>query len=300
MSDDQGLPLPPLPPRPTAPAIERGPDLEAGMVGRALSGIVSAQNPSIGRLALAATSQGSGRPTFQPFNPGGAGKPLSSTLEDAVDTSSPEVALAKFLGNTLARPFTSAVDQYQVGKIRDLLNDFYHQHNDDLKMLSHDLNHAKGTMGQLGDWMANQHIPTNDIRGILDKKAATGKRAMADLDYALASATDPDDRARLQAMKKDFDKWSNERDERLKPEAAEVNQLENRIDKLNREIFYGQSGALHNAGFSDGPSTETEPGSGKVVSSTHQQPQALDHVRSLRDFLLGERQRLIRIMQGSD
>jgi hypothetical protein len=271
MSDDQGLPLPPLPARPTAPAIERGPDLEAGMVGRALSGIVSARNPFIGRLALAATSQGSGRPTFQPFNPGGAGKPLSSTLEGAVDTSSPELALAKFLGNTLARPFTSAVDQYQVGKIRDLLNDFYHEHNYDL----------------------------NDIRRILDKKAATGKRAMADLDDALALATDPDDRARLQAMKKDFDKWSKERDERLKPEAAEVNQLENRIDKLNREIFYGQSGALQNARFSDGPSNDGPP-RGEVVSSTHQQPQALDHVRSLRDFLLGERQRLIRIMQGSD
>jgi hypothetical protein len=295
MADD-GLPPPP-PPVPKAPSIPRGPDLEAGFVKNELTGIVSAQDPFVGKLALAATT--AGPPSLTPFKPAGSDglRPVASTLDKALDTSSPELALARFLGNSVFKPFTSGVDAYQVSKIRDMQEKFFAAHDYTLKKLSEDLGNARIAMRGLGNWLAKQHIPDNGIRGIMEKKAAAGNRAMADLNDALASATDPGDRAKLQAMKGDFDQWTQQRDERLKPEWKEETELENRIDKLNREIYYGQSNGLLNAASSDGPSTDT--GGGKVIGSTHQQPEALRYVRSLRDFALKERKQLVGTIRGA-
>ena len=52
------------------------------------------------------------------------------------------------------------------------------------------------------------------------------------------------------------------------------------------------------AGMSKGPTTDT--GGGKVIGSTHQQPQALAYVQGLRDFLLGERLKLVKTMGGAN
>lgn len=298
MPTDDGLPPPP-PPAPKAPSIPRGPDLEPGLVNGQLKEIVGGEDTAVGRLALAATRQTSGKPAFQPFssNPGKDGlRPVTSTLEKAADIDSPEAAWARFMGTAVFNPFTSAADQYQVAKIRDLQEKFYQGHGDTLNYLDRQLNAAKRQMRELSQWLANQHIPDNNIRGLMQKKAAAGNQAMSDIDDALASATDPEDRAKLQAMKNDLENWTQDRDARLKPEWKEETELENRIDKLNREIYYGQSEALQNAGTSGGPRTDT--GGGKVISSTHQQPQALEHVGSLRDFLLGERLRVVKTMKG--
>src|SRR6185295_17442551 len=296
MSDDAGL-APPTPPLPKGPSIERGPDLEAGFVNKELAQIVADQDPYVGKLAVAATTQTSGKPSFQPFKAGGDGlAPVKSTLDKTLETDSPELALAKFTGTAVAKPFTSGVDAYQVGKIKEMQQEFYAKHGDTLIQLSKDLSKAKRAMRELGEWLGKQHIPDNDIRGIMNKKAATGNEAMRDLDAAIAQAEDPGDRDRLRAMKENFDKWTKERDERLKPEWKEETELENRIDHINREIHQNQADALVAAGRSDGPVTET--GGGKIISSTHQQLQSFTHANSLRDFLLGERLRMAKMMKG--
>ena len=298
MPNDDGL-APPPPPVPKAPPIPRGPDLEKGFVDEQLRGVVGGQDSFVGKLALAGTTQESGKPTFKPFTPNAAAdglRPVTSTLEKAVDIDSPEAAWARFMGTSVMNPFTSAVDQYQVHKIRDMQAKFYQDHGYTLNKLAEDLSHAKGSMKRLCDWLSKQHIPDNNIRGIMDKKAATGNKAMADLDNALANTTDPDDRAKLQAMKSDFTKWTQERDQRLKPEWDEEIALENRMDKLNREITYGQSDALQNAGMSEGPRTDTA--NGQVISSTQQQPQSLAHVQSLRDFMLAQRLNVVKTIRG--
>jgi hypothetical protein len=88
-------------------------------------------------------------------------------------------------------------------------------------------------------------------------------------------------------MKDDFDKWPKDRDARLKPEWVEEAQFEARIDKLNRNIYYAQSGPMLEAATSSKRVNET--GGGKTTGSTHQLPQAFDYVMGLRDFMLGSR-----------
>ena len=295
---DDGLLPPPLP-VPKPPSIPRGPDLEPGFVTDQLSWSVDSENSHIGSLATAGTTQTSGNPTFKSFtsNPGAdVLRPVDSKLENAVDASSPEAALARFLGSSVLSPFTSAVDQYQVSKIRDAQQKFYQDHGQTLKNLSQDLSDARRAMKDLASWVSQQHLPDNGIRDIMQQKAATGNQAMSDLNDALASATDPDDRAKLQAMKSDFDKWTADRDARLKPEWKEETDLENRIDKIDQVVAFGQPDTLMSAAMSNGPTIET--GGGNVISSTHQQPQALSYVQGLRDFLLGDRYQMIKTVRA--
>ena len=293
---DSGLP-PPSFPTPKAPSIPRGPDLETGFTKDALAGVVDMENSNTGiRTPVTA---GPGKPTFTPFGSSPATnalRPVTSTLEKAVDASSPEAALAKFLGKSLASPFTSAVDEYQVAKIRAAQEKFYADHDVTLTEMAKNLSNARAGMRDLGKWLSQQHIPDNNIRGIMQQKSSAGNRAMSDLNDALSSATDPDDRAKLEAMKADSDKWTKDRDERLKPEWKEETDLENRIDKINRDIGFGQANSLMTAAQSDGPHVET--GGGKVISSSVQQPEALAYVQSLRNFLLGSRSQTVSTIKG--
>lgn len=300
MPDGFALPPPTTPSILTGgPSIPRGPDLEKDYVKQYVGYGLQNANNNLGSYASAATTQTSGTPTFKPFSASSVDglTPLQSKLDKAVSGDiPPEDALARFLGTAITHPFSSGVDEYQTGKIKQLQEKFYADHDYDLKQLSKDLGDAKTAMRNLASWLAKQHIPDNGIRDLMLQKAKTGNQAMSDLDDALASATDPDDRAKLQAMKNDFDSWMKDRDARLKPEWQEETDLENRIDHLNREIYYGQSDGLMKAGMSNGPTTDT--GGGKVVGSTHQQPQSLAHVQSLRDFLLGERLKIVKTMGG--
>jgi hypothetical protein len=71
-------------------------------------------------------------------------------------------------------------DKYQVGQIRDAQEKFLTKHAPALRELDKHLRDAREAMHKLAGWLKTQHMPDNDIRGIMEKKAATGKRAMAD------------------------------------------------------------------------------------------------------------------------
>jgi hypothetical protein len=293
MADDEGLPPPPPPIRPTM-VIDRATDVAPGEVKQGLGDIV---NEVFGDRAAQAAPP-SGTPTFKPFSSNGAAglQPVQSTAERAVDPDSPEVALAKFLGTTLINPITSIVDQYEVSKIRAAQQKFLEDNGENLDKLSRLMGRSKRAMRDLSEWLSKQHIPATDARGLLDQKAAVGTQERIRLEDGIKEATDPSERARLQALKENFDKWIKERDARLVPEKIEQAQLEDRIDKLNREISTRQADAFNDAAYSNGPRTETS--NGKVTASAETQPQALEHAASLLDFLVGERQQLISAVKG--
>ncbi|HLI64949.1 MAG TPA: hypothetical protein VKU90_01175 [Caulobacteraceae bacterium] len=299
MTDTSPLPPPVLPVR-AGPAIQRTPDIESGAVGHSVRDLLTSQNEQLGPLARGAVRpQGEAAPTFPTFDArGGTGLRAPSTILDrALDASSPEAAVAKFVGTAVLNPATSAVDAYKTGQIRQAQADFLNKYAPVLKDMSKNLGDAMRAMHALGDWLGKNQIPTNDIRGIMQRKAATGDQEGRDLDDALDSTTDPDTRAKLQAMKNDFDAWKKDRDTRVANEWKEETDLENRIDKMNREAFYNQSTLLSGAGRAgDRPGIETS--GDQVTNSTHQLGSALNYAAGIRNLLLQERQRMVTATLG--
>jgi hypothetical protein len=318
MPDQDGLAPPPIPqPRP-APIV-RTPDVGPGSVGASLSGILQT---AIGAPGMAPSLRGGtpGITDYVPFTGGGAGAlaPVKSDLEDAVGignrssvtgplapveeylekqlgaTDNPAIAAAKYVWHAINNPFTSGTDEYQTAKIRAMQQKFLNDHADVLSGMSKELSGAIGAMAGLGRMLNGKAIQTNDIDGIMKKKAALGNDLMLQIDDALSSATDPDDRAKLQAMQNDFQNWLQDRDSRVKGEWPEEARLQNCIDKLNQEMRR-QAGLMQEAATSPSPRYQAST-DGSVTESSVQTPQAFTYVKNLRGLLLGSQAQISGIL----
>lgn len=94
------------------------------------------------------------------------------------------------------------------------------------------------------------------------------------------------------ALGDELDQWLNDRDARIAREEPEVDTLRERLARVNRALDQ-QTPTLVDAGNSRGPSnmtgSRTPGGPAEVYETTHNRPQAVEHVISLHDLLLGSR-----------
>jgi len=218
---------------------------------------------------------------------------VQSSFERAVvgDHADPStLGLLRAIGGGLlagtTSPVASITDQYQVEKIRDLQKQFLEANNDSLLKLSDYLGKAKRLMRELSELMAQNPFDPSRLRDLLGKKRRAGNDSLRDIDAALARTTDPAERARLQGMRDDLTQWMGERDVRTAKEQDEVGGLVGKLQGLEAQMMR-QRGLLEQAAWSEGPRNLTS--GGRVVETSHHRPDAVTHVASLRDMLLGSK-----------
>lgn len=305
---DLGLPPPPARPQPAAPEPSRVPELPPGYAHDSLTRLTESSAWGTMRYAdaLAARAEDPSEPRYTPFkgDEPDALQAVESMLEGAVGADPSTMGMLKGLASgmwtSIDRPLATITDEYQVSKIRELQQQFLKAHAADLVGLSESLGRAKALMRELADLLdATQNLDPLKLGRLMEEKRQAGYRTLREIDGALERSTDPQERARLQAARDDLSRWMAERDGRLEREQPEVALLQARMRLLQDEIFKQKAG-LREAAWSRSPSTATSGGPYNVVETTHTRPDAVEHVTSLFDYLLGTRGALNRAMNPND
>ncbi len=299
MTDNDGLSGGPvLPPRP-APA-PRHDDLSIDTVRDSLANTASNHSDAVQpwAKALATSAKQGGPPSFRTFDPSGPNplKPVESMFEKAIGSDPTTGGFLKGMGNYLltavGQPVTGFTDEYQVAKIRELQKKFLEDHDYTLRQLSEDLGRAKVNMRLLANMLDDTSFGTGKLDQIMKEKKEVGDHERLRIQDALDNTKDPEARKKLQAMKDDMDKWTVDRDQRLKAEQPAVDTLHGKMDKLNDQVLK-QRDSMRAAADSSGPSNLTgsdgKGGPNRVLESSHVQPDAAMHAATLHNFLLRSR-----------
>jgi hypothetical protein len=245
-------------------------------------------------------------PRFVPFKDEGpdAFQSVESMLSDALGggtASTTHLGIAKDLAmgmlTAITQPIAVVTDEYQVDKIRELQQAFLRNHEAVLTGLDESLSKAKASMRGLEALVEGLSLGATELRRIFEAKRRAGNAELWDIDRALEATSDPEERARLQAMKDDLEAWMDERDRRVEAEAPEVAELRNRLRWFEDEL-YRQRRLFEEAGRSAGPRTQmgrAGPGAPlEPISTTHTRPDAVAHVTGLYDMMLASKAALDR------
>ena len=87
-------------------------------------------------------------------------------------------------------------------------------------------------------------------------------------------------------MRDDLTSWMEERDARTAAEYGEVGDLAGRVQGMEAQMAR-QRNMLEQAAWSQGPTNQTS--GGRVVDTSHHSPNAITHVASLHDMLMGSK-----------
>lgn len=240
MADDEGLPLPQLPPhRGVAPY--REPGVSRGYVRQQINAALSAPDDPAGawqdqvaraqvlgaeRLRALRSGQSPLDPVQMHFV--GSGKPPESTLDVASD-----------LYRMFSHPISTGTEMYQSSKIARLQKAFMDQHGDDLRDMRRALNQVYRALDDLAALTdANPNLgDTTHAHELVERKATMGGDLMQRIQTRLDQADDPDERQRLTALRDDLRGWLQDRDSRVAPERDEVRMLDRRGGALEHEVF---------------------------------------------------------------
>ena len=190
-------------------------------------------------------------------------------------------------------PVAAIADQYQVNKIRELQKAFFEANNESLLKMGEKLSVAKLAMRRLSELMSETPFRARPLTDLLERKRRLGNSTLEDLNNAIAQSSDPSERARLEAMRDDLTSWMEERDVRTAAEYGEVGDLAGRLHGLDAQMAR-QTGLLERAAWAEGPSNQTS--GGKVVDTSHHSPNAVTHVASLHDMLMGSKAALDKML----
>lgn len=263
--------------------------------------------------AVSGTS-GGGAPAFHDFQ-GGVADPLQhiqSTLESSISTSSgPGKAIFDAIMTGLSRPVSTISDGLsrlgsagsiggRLARIDQLQQNFFQNHAGDLTHMDDAMGSALKSIRDLGyllqpDSMDKFHLSAGPLQQILEQKQQVGRELSGQLADAIANTDDPDEKSRLQAEKDDVDAWMAQSDQRIAADANEISNLQQRTNAVMRTAG-AQSDALVNAAFSGSPSNVTSDG--KIVSTTHTQPDAVAYAMGLRQSLIQSRVQMNTAMAG--
>jgi hypothetical protein len=278
------------------------PDLRPGTTKDSLYWVRSGAELRTGpwRDAVEMRAQVGGDPTFVPFRGTGADAfgDVQSQLErvmfgDTVDTGYSGIlrALGGGMFATLTSPISTVTDQYQVGRIRELQQEFFKNNADILVELSDKMDTAKRLMREIADMMRPVGLDARKIADLVERKRRVGNATLEKINDTLIRTTDPTERKRLQGVKDEMTRWMAERNARIAAEKDEVRDLTGRLNGLDAEL-YRQQGQMEKAAHSESPRTDTS-GRGtadfKVIATTHTQPDAMVHAASLKDLLLNSK-----------
>ena len=286
------IPAPRDPPRPP-----RGPDLALDTVRDSLLDTANkgaAATKKWEKMIDTAAAHQDGAPSFKPFigNSADPTQAVESKLESVIGADPSMLGLLKGLGGgmltMISHPVSSATDSYQVSKIRDLQAKFFKDHDGVLRDLSEDHGKAKIAMRALANLMDGLPIEPSTLERIMREKRAAGDRVRRQIDAGLKGAKTPEEKQKLEAMKTDMDKWTAERDQRLKAEEPAYNMVRDKADASWNAISE-QRHNMRSAADSPGPTTTTGGTPNHVLETTHTQPDAALHVASLHSFLLQAR-----------
>ncbi|MCC7499785.1 MAG: hypothetical protein IT160_19550 [Bryobacterales bacterium] len=304
MADD-GLagPLPARQPRP----VEREPDLEPGTVDGSIAGTLRTQAQGLGQYmgAVGSSAAQSKLPHYKEFTPDrdNALGEVETVFDKAVGHDESTLGAFKAVGGAmhtgLMRPIAAITDAYQASQIRDLQDKFLASQAGRLSNMDLYETNAKKAMRKLSNMLSSNWpsgIDTGPVRKLMEEKASAGNDVAAGIADALAQSSDPEERSQLEALQGDFQKWIGERNQRVSREQGEVRALVDRTDGLNAEILR-QIPAMEDAGTSIGPRNEVAS-NGAITGTSHADIGAISHAKSLRDFLIGSRGRVSRVLGG--
>lgn len=306
MPIDEGL-MPP--PKPTfiaqTQALSREPDLDANMLRDSVRDLFGRQSEYLQRWGdvIETAKDTPYYPGHVPFSGTGGDvlKPIESVLHEAVGSDPSLLGTIKAVTNSFmtsfGRPVAAITDLVMAGKINDLQKKFLLKHARDLDQLSRTMNKGKRAMRELSDILAKTTFDGRTLEQILIDKQRLGNDFKHDLNDAIENETDPEKKRQLEAVKNDFDEWSKDRDARIESEQKTVNEMATHLTNLEKQMRQ-QEKAFMDAGSSDGPRTLTGP-NGEVYETTHTRPDALQHVGSLYELLLGSRVAMNTAIEGN-
>ena len=298
MTHDDGLPPPPTPaPRPhVTPHDDLSLDTVKDSLGWTAGNAKDATAPWAKAMATASQQGGplGAPPSFKPdgLNPL---SPVESMFEQAVGGDPSLKGMLKGVGSGIltgiGHPISALTDQYQVSKMRDLQAQFLKKNDFWLRRLSEGLGEAKANMRALANLMDATSFDRGKLDQIMKRKKACGDGVRNQIDDALANAKTPEERAKLKAMKDDMDKWSAERDQRMKAEQPAIDAMNKKTDQFNAQLA-SQRGPMRAAADSDGPHNETgvdANGHPVIYATDHIMPGAVQYSAGIRNTLLRAR-----------
>jgi hypothetical protein len=277
-------------------------DLPQGLVAESLGNTVALSGGRIGRWsrALETRAMDEREPDFIPFTESGpdALETVESLLEAAVGGDPSLTGMLKGLGSGLLtmveEPIAAITDDYQVGKIKELQAKFLRENGPTLLALDEALRNAKARMRELSELLNTTPVDWVMPGHLLAEKSTVGNLTLSNIERALERTKDPQERARLESLRDEMTQWMAQRDARVEAERPEVDELRERLSELEQTIAELRS-VMHQAATSAGPRTDTggQPGGPfAVVNTSHHRPDAVAHVVSLHDLLLGARAKL--------
>jgi hypothetical protein len=294
-------------------SVSRADGLTPGMVSNAVAGIFRGAAGGTDMNVYNTVAKGGIKPAFQSFQ-GNGPDPLThiqSTLEQAVggadkepDTSAlgPLKAMTRAIFTGLGSPVATISDALsragdptsiggRLARIDALQKNFFNNHGVDLDHLQSAMTAALSDIKDLATLMSDDsmrefHLSTGPLTAILNQKKDVGRELSSQLVDAIANEDDPDEKSKLEAEKKDVDAWLTDCDKRLAKDANQISDLQKRTNAVQR-VAGTQSQALMNAALGDHPSSLYNDG--KLVSTTHTQPDAVAYALGLRNSLIQSR-----------
>ncbi|HWP42566.1 MAG TPA: hypothetical protein VNO14_04980 [Blastocatellia bacterium] len=234
---------------------------------------------------------------------------VESLLESAVGGDPSLAGTLKGLGGglltVLSEPIAVITDEYQAGRVKELRAAFLRENADTLIALDESLRAAKARMRELSALLGNATVGSNwpEPDRILAEKMTVGDRVLRDINRALQETNDPQERARLEALRDEMTEWMAERDARIEAERPEVDELRERLSQLWDQLLNLRP-IIREAATATGPKTEVgcphPDAEMAVLTTTHHRPDAVAHVVSLRDLLLAARAGLTRAMSPEE
>lgn len=279
-----------------------GPPYQPGQLAQGINGILRAQNAQLGSHA--------GELLVANPNAGTPGAPVTGTIREMPsDLESFGRALGEgSVGDILKNVFKMGLNafsiatgqgfgfiasNYQALKFNNALKQF--EPLGDLepvvRQVDADLSGAADYTQRLADLARNfPGFDSSAIRELLHRKKYLGDGLAGRIDDAIAAAKTPEDRARLEALKKNVQDWTAKRDSTVKAEIKDYGDLDAKMAVTGHEA-YNQKDSLEKASqimqkaISGGPI-------GSNGIGFHLSPQALFFVGAMRQTLMGARTRL--------
>jgi hypothetical protein len=218
---------------------------------------------------------------------------------DSGDTSGTKIATE--IGGAAAygmkHPYSLVTDPFMIDRIKKAQQAFLDQHGGTLDLMSDNLRDARQALQSITNLVGQTDFGSQKLKQIMDDKERCGDAAYNKILDALGQTTDPDERAQLEKMRDDMKDWMQTRDQRLSNEKPVVDDLSKRMDSTEKALL-AQRGPLadSDAAFVSGPSNLTADG--RVVDSTHIEPQAAQFARSLRQLFAGSKANLDGALSG--
>jgi hypothetical protein len=281
MPEDEGLPLPPPPRRPIRPPRAEG--VPKGFIkedlGRTLEEIRSKGEKWRSLETVKLESSYKGGSTLERL------RSKSEQLSEAFQKGD-WLETIDLVGSRFLDPISWSSDKTQAAKYNALLDTFMKAHAPTLRAMSQNMREISRSLDGIAELADNAKVRLHakEAREVLDKKRSMGDGMLERLDERIKNSKDPAEREKLAASRADLAGWIKERDERIKQEQAEIEELDIRTSVLAKEL--GLNGSRMAKAAASAEQLTGVLKNGVTDHTAHATPEAALFAASLRNVLI--------------